>query len=543
MAKQKPIYPLRVSLRLLSPSADTATAAEGAAALLNQAQRVFIFEVKAGPPVQLAGSETLHKWATIESVLSEPEVRQEANFIFGILDEPIESNWFSHAAWGQDIGFITTHSWEYISALPVVSYLAYEVVENLVELLWIADEMEGQRFIAEVVHHGEGRGCLNDMCEFKPRIGIKIRTGDICPDCLNLLQSRLEKKELEAIQRMLDAIRLIALGREPGETDEESDIPGRIPASRPPPAPQAMEVPVFRGICSAPVRFSREECSPPARVSGNSPREVDQHYPFPVAHCFRAMRVEVSGTRKFKMLLQLYAVITKYITLALLASRSRATTTENPETMELLRRLRRGSHGTWGETCLRLLRERMADPTPGFMDYLVKNISVQDVDACERISKDFVKLRNDTEGHGFVESEDTYEKLFLKQLEPVQRLLALMQPLANYTFFQLVKVNSHRGGNCVCEARILHGSNPLFEVEQLVSATVPESDCLLRHPLRDEHLNLWPWLLLDDCPQCKRQMVFLYDSMEHNNTVFREYPNNHCKRNGEVCAAIRERIG
>jgi hypothetical protein len=97
-------------------------------------------------------------------------------------------------------------------------------------------------------------------------------------------------------------------------------------------------------------------------------------------------------------------------------------------------------------------------------------------------------------------------------------------------------------GHCVHDAQILQGSNPLFEVQELVSAAVPESDCLLRHPARDEHVSLWPWLLLEDCPHCLRQMVFLYDRIEPAGVIFREYPNNLCKRNAEVSAEIAQRI-
>jgi hypothetical protein len=532
-----------------------------AATLLNQAQNVFTFEVKEGPPIKLTEGESFHKWASIDAMLSRSEVRTEANFLFGILEEPIENNWFSRAVWGRGVGYITTHSWELVSDLPVESFLAYELVENLTELLWIADEAEGQRFLTEVVHLGVGRGCLYDMCDFKPRIGIKIRSGDICPECLSLLESRLDDRELMAVLEMLEGIRLLATGRKlgserrprgllaaagdfsPEEPKRNLQVISQLRAKRVSAAPAQEMSDVVQHLCHCAPNLRPEDAVGHLRVCGSTPREVDQHYPFPVAHCFRAMRVEVSGTRKFKMLLQLYAVITKYITLALLASRTQATTTQDTETRDLLRRLRRGTHGTWGESCFRLLRERMADPNPGFMDYLTRNISIRDVDACERISKEFVKLRNDTEGHGFMESEDTYERLFLKQLEPAHRLLTLMQPLANYSLFRLVQVKSNREGNCICDARMLHGSNPLFEVEQLVSSTVPESDCLLRHPLRDEHLNLWPWLLLDDCPECKRQMVFLYDTLEQNGAVFREYPNNHCKRNGEVGVKISNCIG
>jgi hypothetical protein len=38
-------------------------------------------------------------------------------------------------------------------------------------------------------------------------------------------------------------------------------------------------------------------------------------------------------------------------------------------------------------------------------------------------------------------------------------------------------------------------------------------------------------------------MVFLYDRIDGAGVVFREYPNNHCKHNGEITAEIALRIG
>lgn len=561
-------YPIKVSVRVLCLSEEAVDAAMAAADLLNRAQRVFCFQVELGPDLELRKEERFHQWETIESTLARPEIRQQADFVFGILDAPIENNWFSHASWGRGIGFISTHSWEFISSLPVASFVAYELVENLVELLWIADDAEGQRFLAEIVHHGEGRGCLHDMCEFKPRIGIKIRTGDICPDCLNLMESRLKANELKAVQRMLDTVRLFALGRSPrGKRSESRSVAPTLneggwdryeplaiktmPSASPPPAEDVLEARLAADEGDQPPVVHSAMLLPdiaccvsgPRRSTICSPGEVDQQYPFPVAHCFRAMRVEFTGTRKFKTLLQLYAVVTKYLTLVLLANRVPAQGANENETKDLLRNLKFGGLGQWGKACFRLLREQLDSSAPGFLDHLVENSVTEEVGVCENISKDFVRLRNETEGHGFVQSEEVYERLFLQQLEPVQRMLSLMRPLAEYTLCRVAQVKSHRAGKCVYDARILRGSNPLFEVERRESASLPESDCLLRHPWRDEHVNLWPWILLEDCPQCMRQMVFLYDHLEHVQAVFREYPNNHCKHNGELVAEIGRRIG
>src|SRR5262245_21897919 len=122
-----------VRLNLLSCSSSATEEIERAARLLNQAQNIFVFEATYRRGLALEPGETFHKWASVESALrGAPDANVEFNF--GILDEPIENNWFSRACWGKAIAFITTYSWEFISPLPVGAFIAYEVVENLVEL-------------------------------------------------------------------------------------------------------------------------------------------------------------------------------------------------------------------------------------------------------------------------------------------------------------------------------------------------------------------------------------------------------------------------
>ena len=104
------------------------------------------------------------------------------------------------------------------------------------------------------------------------------------------------------------------------------------------------------------------------------------------------MRVEFTGTRKFKTLLQLYAVVTKYLTLVLLANRVPAHGANESETRDLLSKLRFGGLGQWGKACFRLLREQLDSSTPGFLDHLAENTVRDEVRACEQISKDFVRL-------------------------------------------------------------------------------------------------------------------------------------------------------
>lgn len=86
-----------------------------------------------------------------------------ADYIIGVLDEPIENNWFSRAIPGRNIIFITTWSWDYISNLPLSAFVAYEIIENMTELLIQRDAADPEWLFKTVVHSEETRGCLSDI--------------------------------------------------------------------------------------------------------------------------------------------------------------------------------------------------------------------------------------------------------------------------------------------------------------------------------------------------------------------------------------------
>src|SRR4051794_11696922 len=99
--------------------------------------------------------------------------------------------------------------------------------------------------------HQETRGCLFDFCANKPDYAFKIRTADVCPDCLNFLHVRLGQPGLDHVLTLLERVRLVALGRDADATGERS-----------------------------------------------AAEAVDREYPFPIAYCFRSMQVELSYSRK-----------------------------------------------------------------------------------------------------------------------------------------------------------------------------------------------------------------------------------------------------
>lgn len=87
--------------------------------------------------------------------------------------------------------------------------------------------------------HDESVGCLFDLCAHKPDRALKMRAAYICSRCTSTLASRgVSSVDLDAIQAVLEQVRLLVLGRRPQATvpspDGDTDAEFLASASLPP---------------------------------------------------------------------------------------------------------------------------------------------------------------------------------------------------------------------------------------------------------------------------------------------------------------------
>lgn len=132
-------------------------------------------------------------------------------------------NWFSHCDENRNI-FVHTGDWEYYTKAPQKFPVAYQVVENIMQHLMKLDTEQ----IPNANIHVEPLGCMNDFCQNKQQVILKLRTGDICYDCLSKM--REEKVDDEIINQAIgifEAIRNQLLFKQ-GFTRNLNPIPVRI---------------------------------------------------------------------------------------------------------------------------------------------------------------------------------------------------------------------------------------------------------------------------------------------------------------------------
>jgi hypothetical protein len=107
----------------------------------------------------------------------------ESELVILLTNTANENNWFATLDPRTPInGFIHCDNWNYFIPCPTEFPIAYEVVALSLRrnLYQFPDELMN-------LVHQHPRGCLNDFCENKRDIILKLRTGDICPDCLSSL--------------------------------------------------------------------------------------------------------------------------------------------------------------------------------------------------------------------------------------------------------------------------------------------------------------------------------------------------------------------
>jgi hypothetical protein len=337
------------------------------------------------------------------------------------------------------------------------------------------------------------------MCEIKPHLSFKMRTADICADCMAILQARLDRRSIESVVAMLEAVRKVAVGRAP----------------------------------------------PPLRSDKPLVRQVDESHPFPLAYCLRVMQSEQTYTRKWLHMYDLYRLVVKYLTFCLLADRRKS---EVRQTGAIdLTRLAFAQDGQWGWMALTLAEEVRSRGDRSFFANFAESFDPGHLEAARSASKSLVKTRNDQiQGHGFTPPEPVCQEACERHFADLKTLLNFIKPLAGYQLLAAAGAVQPTGASWRWQGKRMMGSNPIFDVEEQVTAGHPGSGCVLVRGDGDL-LSLHPWLLLNYCPVCYREMVFVYDRMDKRDgsqtVVLREYPTNHQQVRGDLMAAVCEGLG
>jgi len=146
-------------------------------------------------------------WNTIFSRCSEYRRKNDIGtneFVVLLTDYSNDKNWFAAGdPRGERNLFVQTRYWDYYSGSDLRYPVAYHTVTGILKKLMFRDYND-----LNAHWHETPIGCMLDFCRNKKEISLKLRTADICPDCLKLINERsVDHKIVQQVFEVLDGIR------------------------------------------------------------------------------------------------------------------------------------------------------------------------------------------------------------------------------------------------------------------------------------------------------------------------------------------------
>ena len=125
---------------------------------------------------------------------------------FAILLTPTanKKNWFALLDENRPFnGFIHTDEWEHYLACDPAIPIAFEVIALILQKHIFTRYADIERLT-----HERAIGCISDLCIKKTDIILKMRTADICPDCMERIQAQLSMPEIHHALSILESLRV-----------------------------------------------------------------------------------------------------------------------------------------------------------------------------------------------------------------------------------------------------------------------------------------------------------------------------------------------
>ncbi len=384
-------------------------------------------------------------------------------FIILLTSKSNKENWFSSPdPNGTRSIFIHTTGWDsYLIDCEPHYPLAFQCWENLLHALMFRSFQEGVE-----LSHDPPIGCIADLCSWKPHITYKLRTADVCGDCLTLLKERGASPTL--INQALGAFE--ALRKQ--------------------------------------MLFSK---------NFQAVETHENRLPFPVAITRRKLNTTTEPLHKFLLLIDHFDSLVRtpviFVGAAVLRD-SLASFISGKELRE------RPSLGNW-VSALQSLSEQSAEfgltALPNDLSARIRTV----VSKAEQAN--IVHMRNEKRGHGYIDCRDSsYQNEFEACGPVVNEIENLLTPvLTRLKLYQVINTDRLNTVEFQVTVKSMMGSHPDFPVLQFSykprgMEEIPCKDqCYLYTQNDGQWIALHPYVQFKECPECHHPRVLVADGQQY----------------------------
>lgn len=127
---------------------------------------------------------------------------RKEDFVAVVTNKQHEGNWFSHYDGAKNIFISTSGIADIFDDVMDDIYIATEVISNVIH----SSSKLDYKVDTELVHQ-EPQGCVNDFCEERYQIKLKMRSAMMCKKCFNRANTHMNPMELSALLKTLSQVR------------------------------------------------------------------------------------------------------------------------------------------------------------------------------------------------------------------------------------------------------------------------------------------------------------------------------------------------
>ena len=147
------------------------------------------------------------KWSTIFDKCNSYRTKNiisNNEFVILLTEVSNSNNWFASLDEKMPFnGFIHTADWNHFIKCLDSFPIAFEVIALILQKHMFHDYNELRTSV-----HLDPIGCINDMCIEKKDIKLKMRTADICQDCMKKLHGKLSFAEIHQALSIMESLRV-----------------------------------------------------------------------------------------------------------------------------------------------------------------------------------------------------------------------------------------------------------------------------------------------------------------------------------------------
>ncbi len=149
-----------------------------------------------------------YTWDQLFEVVDDYKVENDIDkndFVFLLTNQYNEKNWFAFLGPNMRTGFIHTDDWPWFFGkdTDIRFPISYEVIAWVLRGLMFDNQIDIFKGF-----HKKSVGCVNDFCKNKKEITIKMRTADVCDDCMQIIKNKdIQPHYLNQLFSVMDGIR------------------------------------------------------------------------------------------------------------------------------------------------------------------------------------------------------------------------------------------------------------------------------------------------------------------------------------------------